>query len=87
MSSQLSPVGGKHTPINVATPFTVSGIGTHCRPKLEQSWVHKEKLVGVVSEGLVVKGFSVGDVVKGVLLVGRGVVMGAEVETAARKKY
>ena len=84
MSSQLSPVGGKHIPINVATPFTVSGIGTHCRPKLEQSWGHK---VGVVSEGLVVKGFSVGDVVKGVLLVGRGVVMEAEVETAARKKY
>ena len=80
MSSQLRPIGDKHVPVTIVTPFTVDEIGTHCRPKLEQSWVHKEELVGVVGEGLVVNGFPVGDVVKGVLSVGRGV---AEVETAA----
>ncbi len=80
MSSQLRPNSGKHVPVTIVSPFTVNEIGIHCRPKLEQSWVHKEELVGVVGEGLVVKGFPVGDVVKGVLLVGKGV---AEVETAA----
>ncbi len=48
MSSQLRPIGDKHIPVTVVTPFTVSGNGMHCRPKLEQSWVHKEELVGVV---------------------------------------
>ncbi len=80
MSSQLRPNSGKHVPVTIVTPFAVDEIGTHCRPKLEQSWVHKEELVGVVGEGLVINGFSVGDIVKGVLLVGRGV---AEVEIAA----
>ncbi len=80
----MSPIGGKHIP--VVSPFTVNGIGTHCSPKLEQSWVHKEEFVGVVGEGLEVNGFPVGSIVKG-LLVGRGVVvMGAEVETAAGRK-
>ncbi len=79
MSSQVSPIGGKHVPVTIVSPFTVNGIET---PKLEQSRVHKEEFVGVVGEGLEVNGFPVGSIVKG-LLVGRGVVMGAEVETAA----
>ncbi len=79
----MSPIGGKHVPVTIVSPFTVNGIGTHCSPKLEQSWVHKREFVGVVGEGLEVNGFPVGSIVKGVLLVGRGVVMGAEVETAA----
>ncbi len=81
----MSPIGGKHIPVTIVSPFTVNGIGTHCSPKLEQSWVHEEEFVGVVGEGLEVNGFPVGGIVKG-LLVGRGVVMGAEVETAAGRK-